>query len=162
MDLHHTADGVEGAIAAGRHLKPQPFSSWLDLIRLLDQPIDGEVEPMRPDIETLTAINDRIGTAESNGDARELDFLLAPALAFRRASGACVDRQAFMAEVAPGQPRETRVESVDVLDANRAIVRCTVQVGVDDQRRAYDNLRVFVRVDGSWRLLGWANVECSG
>jgi hypothetical protein len=114
---------------------------------------------MPTDIDQLAGINERIGTAESNGDVGYLDSVLAPVLGFRRASGVCVDRQHFLNDVAPGPPRTTRVESVEVPDDDRAVVRSVVEIGDGAKHRTYDNFRLFVRVDGAWKLLGWANAE---
>ena len=47
----------------------------------------------------------------------------------------------------------TRIIEPIELYGDRAIVRCVVAVG--DQH--FDNLRLFVRREGSWKLLPWAN-----
>jgi hypothetical protein len=171
VEIHHTGDGVEGEVRMEAGTVSRPFSSWLDLLRLLEQP-DPQQPPwhrppvpdrssaaIRTDIDQLAATNERIGTAESNGDVGYLDSMLAPVLAFRRSSGVCIDRQHFLDDIAPGPPRTTRVESVELLDHDRAVVRCVVEMSDSTQHGAYDNLRLFVRVDGDWRLLGWANAE---
>jgi hypothetical protein len=38
LELRYTEDGVEGEVVADGQSVPQRFSSWLDLLRLLEQP----------------------------------------------------------------------------------------------------------------------------
>jgi hypothetical protein len=38
IELHHTDDGVEGEVTPEGTAEAQPFSSWLELLRLLEQP----------------------------------------------------------------------------------------------------------------------------
>jgi hypothetical protein len=113
--------------------------------------------PMQPDFDALTDLNLQIGSAESAGDKERLEELLAPVLAFRRANGDCVDKQRFLDNVAKGVPRETRIESIELVGRSRAIVTCVVSMGDGDQQRSFHNLRLFVRVQDGWKLLGWAN-----
>ena len=47
----------------------------------------------------------------------------------------------------------TRILEPIEIHGNRAIVECIVTVGARD----IHNLRLFVRRDGQWKLLGWAN-----
>jgi hypothetical protein len=169
VDLYHTGDGVEGEVTREGGNEPQSFTSWLDLLRLLEEDAPQQRRPFRgkghatmpADVDQLVDINERIGTAESDGDVESLGSALAPVLGFRRASGACIDRRQFLDSVAPGPPRTTRVESVELLDRYRAVVRCVVEMTDGAHCRAYDNVRLFVRVDGDWKLLGWANAERS-
>ena len=49
---------------------------------------------MTDDLAVLAQLNVEIGVAETNGDRAFLDGILAEQLAFRRASGAVVDRPA--------------------------------------------------------------------
>ena len=80
---------------------------------------------------------------------------LAPRLAFQRADGARTvdDRDTFLQKVKPGGTRLTRIIEPIELYGDRAIVKCIVQMG----ERQCHNLRLFVRRDGSWKLLAWAN-----
>lgn len=112
---------------------------------------------MQPDFDALTDLNLQIGSAESAGDKERLEELLAPVLAFRRANGDYVDKQRFLDNVANGVPRETRIESIELVGRSRAIVTCVVSMGDGDQQRSFHNLRLFVRVQDDWKLLGWAN-----
>lgn len=115
-----------------------------------------EVIQMQDDRKLLEELNLRIGVEESKGDDESrlwLDSILAPQLAFRRADGTTFDnRGEFLKKVKPSGPRATEVVSVD-LHGNRAIVTCVVTMG--DKR--YHNLRLFVRHEEQWKLLGWAN-----
>lgn len=96
-----------------------------------------------------------IGDAENRGDREWLTGILAPRLAFQRADDhrTVDDQVAFIQKVKGGGNRVTRIiEPVEVY-GDRAIVRCIVKV--EDQE--FHNLRFFVRRDGSWKLLAWAN-----
>jgi hypothetical protein len=115
---------------------------------------------MENDIEVLTKLNMEIGNRETAGDAAAhawFEERLAPKLAFRRADLKTVDdRTEFIRKVAPADPRETLVQSVDV-NGNAAFVRCIVTVKSAAGEKSYRNLRLFVRDGGDWKLLGWAN-----
>jgi hypothetical protein len=111
--------------------------------------------PRAADERRLRELNEAIGVAENTGDAPSLAKVLAPRLAFQRADPARTvdDRDAFLAKVKSGGTRVTRVLEPIQLFGDRAIVQCIVSVGGTD----YHNLRLFVRRDGEWKLLGWAN-----
>jgi len=112
---------------------------------------------MQSNFDELTKLNHQIGVAESAGDKRSLDGILAPVVAFRRASGACDDRASFLEKVAPSNPRETTIRSIDLVGQDRAVVTCIVTMREGDQRKVFHNVRLFVRVQDNWKLLGWAN-----
>ena len=107
------------------------------------------------DDRRLRELNEGIGVAENSGDATWLAGVLASSLAFQRADDARTidDRERFLEKVKPGGTRVTRVLEPIHLFGDRAIVQCIVSVGGKD----YHNLRLFVRRDGDWKLLGWAN-----
>jgi hypothetical protein len=112
---------------------------------------------MQNDIEVLTQLNVQIGEAESKGDRNWLEGVIAPKLAFRRADGTTIDDQTdFLKKVARRDPSETQVESID-LNGDRAIVKCIVTVRSASGNNRYHNLRLFIRHEGKWKLLGWAN-----
>jgi hypothetical protein len=106
------------------------------------------------DVRALAELNARIGEAEDRGDRSWLASVLAPKLAFQRADHArTVDGRAeFLAKVAAGGRRTTRAGPIRVY-GDRALVECVVSMGDDE----FHNLRLFVRRDGDWKLLGWAN-----
>ena len=113
---------------------------------------------MSNDVEVLTDLNMQIGVAEAEGDNGSLDRILAPVLAFRRANGTCVDRAAFLDGVKHSASRETAIESITLLGADRAVVTCVVSMSVDDTPKRFHNVRLFIRSDDrEWKLLGWAN-----
>jgi hypothetical protein len=56
----------------------------------------------------------------------------------------------------PSDRRHTEIVSIDVF-GNRAVVTCVVSQQSAGGIRRYHNIRLFVRHDGDWRLLGWAN-----
>ncbi len=110
------------------------------------------------DEDTLRELNLRIGTAETEGDSAFLSEVVAPALGFRRASGAIVDRQGFLDGVKPSAHRETEIESITLHGHDRAVVTCMVTMADGDQKRRFHNVRLFVRAGGgAWQLLAWAN-----
>jgi hypothetical protein len=111
---------------------------------------------MPDDRAVLEQLNVEIGNAEDRGDSVWLDSVLAPELAFRRANGQIVNREEYLQAVAPGGPRETQVEST-ALFGDRAVVTClvTIRSARGDQR--YHNVRLLVRHEEKWKVLGWAN-----
>ena len=111
----------------------------------------------KDDFATLYALNMAIGAAESAGERAWLARMLAPTLAFARADGASFDDvPRFLAKVAPSARRDTTIDSIEVM-GNRAVVRCRVKVLGPEGAREFHNLRLFVRHETRWKLLGWAN-----
>lgn len=109
------------------------------------------------DTGALEQLNIEIGDAESKGDRERLADFIAPELAFRRADRTTIDnRAAFLRKVKQNEPRETKVESIEVF-GDRAVVRCIVTVKYVSGDKSFHNLRLFVRYDAKWKLLGWAN-----
>lgn len=105
------------------------------------------------DDEALRTINARLNDAENAGDRDVLAGLLAPELAFLRADGKTVDDGGrFLQKVAQREPCQLTVEHVEVI-GTRAIVKCVVTCGT----ARFHNVRLFVRIEGQWKLLGWAN-----
>ena len=105
------------------------------------------------DDEALRTINARLNDAENAGDRDVLAGLLAPELAFLRADGKTVDDGGrFLQKVARRDPCDLTVEHVEVI-GTRAIVKCVVTCGTT----RFHNVRLFVRIEGQWKLLGWAN-----
>jgi Domain of unknown function (DUF4440) len=115
---------------------------------------------MQSDRDKLRDLNIRIGAAESAGDKDFLAGVIAPKLAFRRANatGDCVDRDGFLKGVKESAERQTEIESINILSANRAIVTCLVTLKTDSIPNRFHNARLFIRdKDGQWKILGWAN-----
>jgi hypothetical protein len=107
------------------------------------------------DDENLRAINLAINDAENSGDCNYLNGVLAPELAFMRADRETIDDRKLYLSKVPDKTlpkRSLKIEKIEVL-GNRAIVKCIVTQG--DQR--FHNLRLFVRLEDQWKLLGWAN-----
>jgi hypothetical protein len=117
------------------------------------------------DFKDLEDLNIRIVVAESTRDQESYDWLagvIAPQqFAFQRANPEKTidDREKFLEAVKPlkpdapkPSPRETKVESIEIY-GDRAVVMCVVTFGGNK----YHNLRLFVRREKQWRLLGWAN-----
>jgi hypothetical protein len=115
----------------------------------------SDKEECNGDEQTLKELNARIGVAESNGDREWLSTILAPRLAFQHADEARTvdDQVAFLQKVKPGDPRTTRIIEPIEFYGNRAIVQCIVKAGGQE----FHNLRLFVRREGAWKLLAWAN-----
>ena len=116
---------------------------------------------MQGDIETLKKLNIEINDAENNGNDHRLAEILAPRLAFQRADQKKTvdDQVAFLQKVESGGTREIQIIDPIELYGDRAIVKCIVTT-VDDQK--FHNLRLFVRREGQWKLLGWANEKEKG
>lgn len=114
---------------------------------------------MRTDEQVLRDLNLAIAEAENRGDREWLSHVLAPRMAFQRADPvATVDDQvAFLQKVSGGGTRVTRIDEPIEVFGNRAIVKCTVRTG----NQEFHNIRLFVRRDGDWKLLGWANEAVS-
>ena len=110
---------------------------------------------MMDDKQALRELNEKIGNAENDGDAEWLSTILAPKLAFQRADEERTvdDQVSFLQKVKFGGNRVTHVIEPIQLYGDRAVVQCMVKVG--DQK--FHNLRLFVRREGEWKLLGWAN-----
>lgn len=154
VELEHTTEGVTGVLTREADPTPRRFSSWLELLAQLEQPIGTSVAA-RTDVQGLAELNHRIGDAETEGDMNTLGRVVAPVLAFRRASGRFVDRETFLTAVQPGPRRSTTDIHVVSSGPEFAVVRCVVAV---DDGRAYDNIRLFVRSErGPWMLLGWTS-----
>jgi hypothetical protein len=111
---------------------------------------------MDDDRRDLEQLNLEIGRRESAGDRKGLERIIAPSLAFLKADGSVVDRDGFLEGVKESPPRYTEVTSVAV-QGNRAVVECVVTF----KEQGYHNLRLFIRQDGAWKLLGWANEPVS-
>ena len=63
------------------------------------------------------------------------------------------DQVAYLQKVSSGGPRVT--QSIDPIEihGDRAIVKCMVSIGEEKLH----NVRLFIRCDGEWKLLAWAN-----
>lgn len=108
---------------------------------------------MAADKEGLRALNLEMNTAENAGDRNFLAAVLAPELAFSRANGVVDDADRFLVKVSQKpMPGELKFEKIETF-GNRAIVQCVVT----QNGKGYHNIRLFVRMEGSWKLLGWAN-----
>jgi hypothetical protein len=87
-----------------------------------------------------------------------LDRMLAPEPRLRKGGWENDRRARGILEQGRGPRRDTEVRSIEVL-GGRAVVRCTVTFM--DDGRSLNNLRIFVRREGEWKLLGWANEPTS-
>ena len=117
---------------------------------------------MENDLQTLEQLNIQIGDEESKGDTESrnwLESILAPQFAFSRADGITFDnRDKFIEKVKPSDQRETEIVSID-LHGDRAVVACVVTLKSPGHEKKFHNLRLFVRYQKEWKLLGWANQE---
>jgi hypothetical protein len=123
-------------------------------------PTDDDVKESN---RVLKEINEKIGQYEDEGTVPELEKILAPRLAFQRADPdrTVDDRVAFLQKVPGNQKGKSDTDrQTDISEpilyshnGNIAVVRCVVSRNHND----YDNFRLFVRRDGEWKLLGWAN-----
>lgn len=111
----------------------------------------------------LVEINVEIGHAEARGDHDFFESLLAPAFAMVRPDGLRFDdRSSFLAALASGPRRRTRVESVLTYD-DRAIVTSAVAKGEGEEVMVHRNIRVFSRSapDVAWKLVAWVTEPLS-
>src|SRR5258705_1328060 len=94
------------------------------------------------DKQMLDKLNIEIGDAESKGDDKARGWLasvIAPKLAFRRADGTTIDdREKFLEKVKPSDPRETKIESIEIYGA-RAVVKCIVTVKYESGDKTVHN-----------------------
>ncbi len=112
---------------------------------------------MATDKDELSRLNIDLGQAEAKGDREWLEQHIAPQLAFRRADGKTIDnRIAYLNKVHSSEERKTTVTSIDI-HGDRAIVVCLVTTSAQSGEKTYHNVRLFVRHEGKWKLLGWAN-----
>ena len=112
---------------------------------------------MPDDKQALIDLNEQINDAENDGNREWLATILAPRLALQRADKPRTidDQVAFLQKVQkvePGDKRVLRIEPIE-LYGDRAIVKCIVAVG----DKEFHNIRLFVRREGDWKLLAWAN-----
>ena len=124
---------------------------------------------MSKDIEMLSELNHQIGEAEDRCDYQWLTCVLAPEFAFQRANKDkdVENKQAYIQRIkgdfeklspknpSPVYKRTTHLTDPVEVYGDRAIVKCVVNYKEKD----YHNIRLFVRRDGGWKLLGWANEE---
>lgn len=111
---------------------------------------------MDDDRQVLEELNVRIGDAESSGDIAWLVGILAPEFAFRRASGTVDGAIGFVKGIKRSEPRTTEFEPIE-LYGNRAVVKCIVTMKTAEGDKRYHNLRLFIKHEGEWKLLAWAN-----
>lgn len=116
-----------------------------------------ETKLSEKDQKELRELNERIGDAENRGDREWLATILAPRLAFQRADDKKTvdDQVSFLQKVSPCGTRVPRIIEPIQLYGDRAIVQCVVST--DDKE--FHNLRLFVRREGHWKLLAWANEQ---
>jgi hypothetical protein len=104
----------------------------------------------------LLALNEEICNLENDpneANKKRLSEIIASSLAFQKRNGDIVDRSGFLEASNPGD-RRIKPESFSVnADGNRAVVSCVVTMNGQDTH----NIRLFVKKEGNWKLLGWAN-----
>jgi hypothetical protein len=105
-------------------------------------------------LQHLVQLNLAIGQKEDAGDREWFDALLAPAFAMRRANGAFVGRDEFLASLQKADTvRTTEIVGVEAIGQFRSEVRCIVSIA----NKKYDNLRLFVHDGKAWLLVSWVN-----
>lgn len=104
------------------------------------------------------AINEQIGTAESDADAAWFDQLLHERFTMRRPAGQLSSKQDFIDGLNTGAQRRTTMQSIEVHGQYRATARCRVEKWALTDREAvqiFDNLRLFIWEDDRWQLISW-------
>lgn len=116
-------------------------------------------EPMSEStLAQLLAINERIGTAESQADEVWLGQLLHDRFTMRRPGGALSTKEEFISGLALGAERRTTMASIELHGQHRATARCLVEkwaLSDPGSVQIFDNLRVFILADGRWQLITW-------
>jgi hypothetical protein len=112
------------------------------------------------DIQDLEWINLIISCKEDEGARDWFEDRIAPQFAIMRKDGKTFhDRATFLDKVTKRKPEEAERVTTDVKVISiphnkvRAIVTCIVTRG--DEK--FHNLRMFVKIDNTWKILGWAN-----
>lgn len=105
----------------------------------------------------LKKLNIEIAAAEDRGDRKWLASILASELSFRRANGVVVGKEQFLKDVKSRAATKTEVEEITIYGKSRAVVTSIVTVKMDGQDKAFHNVRLFIKEDNKWKLLGWAN-----
>lgn len=127
---------------------------------------DSKQELMDAEKVALKEINEKITQAEDDGDSGDLGSNLAPQLAFMRANGKTFDDAwNFLQKVKDNSKEATKkTRHCNIKDdeiqvyGNKAFVRCIITTEDEQGNKSnYENLRLFVKIDGAWKLLGWAN-----
>ena len=108
---------------------------------------------MNADEQVLRRLNEELIDAENRGDHAWIAGILAPSFAFQRADESVLDGLGFLQSLAPGGTRTTEIREPIQLFADRAVVEAIVH----KDARSYHNLRLWVKLNGEWKLLGWAN-----
>lgn len=107
------------------------------------------------DEDVLRDLNVAIIEAENRGDREWLAGVIDAQLAMQRGDQTIppANRDGFLSEVVAGGNRVSESVGPIRIYGSRAVVECVVRSG----GRRIHNLRLFVKRDGGWRLLGWAN-----
>jgi hypothetical protein len=132
---------------------------------------------MTLDVDELINLNKEMALRENAGDSDWFENILAPEIAFRRASGVIIDREAFLSALKnPSNTLRTyeQTEGVEIAE-NLAVFKCIISTTspsdnnsgntgpADDVIKKFRNIRLFVKQkfedDSRWLLLGWANED---
>lgn len=106
----------------------------------------------------LLALNDRIGSAESEADRQWFEIVLHERFTMRRPGGALSTKAEFIAGLATGAQRRTTVQAIEVHGRFRATARCLVEkwaLADPGAVQVFENLRIFIHEDGRWQLITW-------
>lgn len=112
---------------------------------------------MADEKSVLKKLNLEIANAEDRGDHDWLASILASELSFRRANGIVVGKEQFLKDVKPRAASKTEIESIELFGKDRAVVTCIVTMKIDNKETGFHNVRLFIREETGWKLLGWAN-----
>ena len=105
------------------------------------------------DEKILEQINRDLIDAENRGDHAWIAEHLAPTFAFQNAKKEVVDGLRFVQGLEPNGSRTIDREWPIQVIGDRAIVRAVIE----KEGKKYDNLRLWVKREGAWKLLAWAN-----
>lgn len=116
----------------------------------------------------LINLNKQIGEAELRRDETFLRDVLADELVFRRASGAVVTKEEYLAELIKPENTYEYLESENLrFIANEEIAVVTLIVKAKGKRGEkefegkFQNRRVFIEQQGNWKCIVWFNTKIS-
>src|SRR5206468_834977 len=117
------------------------------------------------DKQFLMELNKKMGENEKSADLIFFQDLLADNFLFRRANGDVVNREAYLQDLEqiaenPYQRLDTHVREV-VVDKDSAVATVLVIAKRKkmEQPGGFNNVRMFERRNGKWKLVSWINTK---
>lgn len=118
-----------------------------------------------PEQQSLKRLNEEVGEREKAGDSAYFQALLADDFVFRRADGNIVHNKEYLQSLEkvsenPYERLDTHVREVMVdKDSAVATVLVIAKRKSMERPRGFDNVRLFKRESGEWKLIAWINTR---